>query len=75
MENEIKIFSGTASEYLTELIAASYGNPMGKIHLQRFTDGEFQPNILESVRGLMVFFVQSTFAPMENLIELLLEFL
>jgi len=72
MENEIKIFSGTASEYLTEQIAASYGNPMGKIHLQRFTDGEFQPNILESVRGLMVFFVQSTFAPMENLVELLL---
>jgi len=72
MQDEIKIFSGTASQYLAELIAKSYGNELGKINLQRFTDGEFQPNILESVRGLMVFFVQSTFAPMENLVELLL---
>jgi len=72
MENEVKIFSGTASQYLSEKIAEQYGKPLGEIVLQRFTDGEFQPNILESVRGCFVFFVQSTFAPMENLVELML---
>ncbi len=72
MQNEIKIFSGTASQYLSEEIAQAYGKPLGEIVLQRFTDGEFQPNILESVRGCFVFFIQSTFAPMENLVELML---
>jgi ribose-phosphate pyrophosphokinase len=37
-----------------------------------FSDGEFQPAYDESVRGCIVFIVQSTFPPQENLIELLL---
>ncbi len=72
MENEVKIFSGTASRYLSENIMDAYGQPLGDLVLQRFSDGEVQPNILESVRGCMVFFIQSTFAPASNLIELLL---
>src|SRR5690606_7658404 len=42
------------------------------ITLQKFSDGEMQPIINESVRGAYVFFVQSTFAPADNLLELLL---
>ncbi|HOK98684.1 MAG TPA: ribose-phosphate pyrophosphokinase [Bacteroidales bacterium] len=68
----IKIFSGTASVYLAEKIAKSFGTQLGSTQLLRFSDGEFQPSYLESVRGCTVFIVQSTFPPAENLLELLL---
>ena len=69
---EVKIFSGTNSRYLSEKIADYYGQPLGDVTINRFSDGEMQPVINESVRGAFVFFVQSTFAPAENLMELLL---
>lgn len=72
MSYDVKIFSGTNSRYLANDIAKAYGKPLGKIELQRFSDGEYQPVILESVRGGFVFFVQSTNAPFDNLFELLL---
>ncbi len=69
---EVKIFSGTNSNYLAEKIADYYGQPLGDVSVNRFSDGEMQPVINESVRGAYVFFIQSTFAPAENLMELLL---
>lgn len=69
---EVKLFAGTNSQYLAEKIADFYGHPLGDIVVQRFSDGEMQPVINESVRGAFVFFIQSTFAPAENLMELLL---
>ena len=44
----------------------------GKINIQRFSDGEIQPTFTESIRGDSVFLVQSTYAPSDNLMELLL---
>lgn len=70
--NDVKLFSGTNSRYLAEKIADYYGLPLGEISVQRFSDGEMQATIQESVRGAYVFFIQSTFAPSENLMELLL---
>lgn len=70
--NDVKLFSGTASQYLSEKIADYYGQPLGKYALERFSDGEFQPNLQESVRGTYVFLLQSTFTPSDNLLELLL---
>lgn len=72
MNPSAKIFSGTSSQYLAERIAQKFGSPLGKSHTQRFSDGEFQPAFLESIRGDMVFLIQSTFAPTENLMELIL---
>lgn len=69
---EVKIFSGTNSRYLSEKIADYYGQPLGDVTVNRFSDGEMQPVINESVRGAFVFLVQSTFTPAENLMELLL---
>ncbi len=69
---EIKLFGGRASEKLSEAIALEYGTSLGNVVVQEFSDGEFQPNILESVRGDYVFLIQSTNAPAENLLELLL---
>lgn len=72
MQTQVKIFSGTASNYLAEKVANSYGIPLGKVTLSRFSDGEFQPSFEETVRGCDVFIIQSTFPPVDNLFELLL---
>jgi len=67
-----KIFSGTGSQHLTEQICKRYGITPGKVNIQRFSDGEIQPVFMESIRGDVVFLVQSTYAPSDNLMELLL---
>ena len=72
MESNAKIFSGTGSQYLAEKIAKKFGEPLGKVNIQRFSDGEIGVEFLESIRGRFVFLVQSTFAPADNLMELLL---
>lgn len=68
----VKIFSGSATTYLAEKIADAYGEPLGKVNYQHFSDGEMSPYISESVRGHDVFLVQSTFAPADNFLELML---
>ena len=72
MARQVKIFSGTASRYLAEQIADCYGAPLGEVSVARFSDGEMSPSFDESVRGCDVFIIQSTFAPSDNLFELLL---
>lgn len=68
----MNIFSGQASRYLAEKIAASYGKKLGQVKVSQFSDGEFQPSFEETVRGNELFIIQSTFAPADNLLELLL---
>ncbi|MCC6833583.1 MAG: ribose-phosphate pyrophosphokinase [Cytophagales bacterium] len=68
----VKIFSGRATTYLADKIAHAYGEPLGRVDYQQFSDGEMSPFIGESVRGHDVFIIQSTFAPAENFMELLL---
>lgn len=72
MEKKVKIFAGSASKPLAENIAKSYGMPIGKSSLHKFSDGEFQVSFDETVRGCDVFIIQSTFPPTDNLFELLL---
>ncbi len=72
MSSVVKIFSGSASRYLAEKIAEFYGKPLGKEIVTRFADGEYQPSFEETLRGNDVFIIQSTFAPADNLMELLL---
>jgi ribose-phosphate pyrophosphokinase len=72
MNPSAKIFAGTGSHHLAERICKSYGCQLGKINIQKFSDGEIQPIFLESIRGDYVFLVQSTYAPSDNLMELLL---
>lgn len=67
-----KIFSGRGSQYLAERIAAKFGEPLGKVNIQQFSDGEIYVEFKESIRGQFVFLVQSTFSPTDNLMELLL---
>lgn len=72
MNSNLKIFSGTGSEYLAKQISLRFGEPLGKIKIQKFSDGEIGVEYQESIRGQYVFLVQSTFAPTDNLMELLL---
>src|SRR6186713_3408531 len=67
-----KIFSGTGSQSLAEEICKSFGSRLGKVNIQRFSDGEIQPTFMESIRGDFVFLVQSTHSPTDNMMELLL---
>jgi ribose-phosphate pyrophosphokinase len=68
----MKIFSCRATKHLAQRIADELGIELGKSSVTEFSDGEFQPCFDESVRGDMVFIVQSTNPPAENLFELLL---
>jgi ribose-phosphate pyrophosphokinase len=72
VQESSKIFSGTATQYLSERIAAASGERLGEVAVSRFSDGEFQPSFEETVRGELVFIIQSTFPPSDNLFELLL---
>ena len=47
----VKIFAGRASEKLAKQIAKSYGQELGNVNVNVFSDGEFQPSLEETVRG------------------------
>ena len=66
------VFSGTNSRYLAERICASLNCPLGNMNITHFADGEFAVSYEESIRGSIVFLVQSTFPNSDNLMELLL---
>jgi ribose-phosphate pyrophosphokinase len=68
----MKLFSCRGSRQLALKIADELGIELGKSSVTEFSDGEFQPCYDESVRGCMVFIIQSTNPPAENLFELLL---
>jgi ribose-phosphate pyrophosphokinase len=72
MNHRVKLFSGSSSRILSERIAKSYGQELGKVSLLRFSDGEIQTSYEETVRGSDVFLIQSTMPPTENLFELCL---
>ncbi len=71
-KNLVSIFSGRESRNLAEGIAESYGVELGKSIVTEFSDGEFQPSYEENIRGRDVFIVQSTYAPSDNLFELMM---
>ena len=72
MHPNVKIFSGTGSQYLAKEICQKFGEPLGKINIQKFSDGEIGVEFQESIRGQFVFLIQSTFPPTDNMMELLL---
>jgi ribose-phosphate pyrophosphokinase len=69
---EMKVFSGTKSEYVAKRIAKELDVELGKVNIQHFADGEYEVSYEEPVRGAEVYLVQSTFNASENLMELLL---
>jgi ribose-phosphate pyrophosphokinase len=70
--SSVKLFSGSISHNLAEQIAEHYGAPLGKLKINKFSDGEMAPEFNESIRGEDVFLINATCAPSDNLMELLL---
>ncbi|MBQ6724337.1 MAG: ribose-phosphate pyrophosphokinase [Paludibacteraceae bacterium] len=69
---QFKIFAGSKGEALAQGICAELGCELGKLRIDRFSDGEFCTYFEESVRGQSVYLVQSTCPSSDNLMELLL---
>ena len=70
---DIKIFAGNSNKPLAAAMAECLGITLGRSEVGRFSDGEIQVSIQESVRGSDVYVVQSTSSPVNrNLMELLI---
>ncbi len=67
------LFSGTSNPQLAQDIAKYLEMPLSGATINRFSDGEINVQIAESVRGKDVFIIQPTCAPANaNLMELLI---
>lgn len=69
----MRVFSGNANRQLTEEICQHLGIRFGEANTSRFSDGEFNYQINENVRGADVFIVQPTCPPVDgHIMELLI---
>jgi ribose-phosphate pyrophosphokinase len=67
------LVAGTANPDFAELVAKSLDKELAEVEVKRFSDGEINVNIAQSVRGKDVFIIQPTCAPAnDNLMELLI---
>jgi len=72
-DSKLKVFALNSNRPLAEKIAETVGVELGKLSVDKFSDGEIRINIEESIRGDNVYVVQSTSAPVnDNLVELLI---
>ncbi len=72
-ESEMKLFTLNSNEPLASEIAEILGMPIGKSKVVRFSDGEVQIGIEESVRGDDIYIIQSTAQPVnDHVMELLI---
>ena len=72
MQDKMKIFSGRSNRSLSKKIASALRTDLGEISIKTFSDGELWVKFEENIRGHDVFLIQSTNAPSENIIELVL---
>jgi len=71
--DNIVLFSGNASQTVAGRVAQQLMQPLGFIQVEKFSDDETRVEILENIRGMDVFLIQSTCPPgNEHLMELLL---
>jgi ribose-phosphate pyrophosphokinase len=73
LDPNLKVFSLNSNLPLAREIAKVIGVELGKTSVTRFSDGEIQINIEESIRGCDVYVIQSTSSPVnENIMEVLI---
>jgi len=68
----IGLFAGSSNPQLAARVAESFGQDLGQLTLKTFADGELYCRYEESIRGMDVFIIQSTFPNADNWMELLL---
>jgi ribose-phosphate pyrophosphokinase len=70
--DNIVLFAGNASQTVAGRVAQQLMQPLGFILVEKFSDGETRVEILENIRGMDVFLIQSTCPPgNDHLMELL----
>jgi len=68
-----KLISGTANPEFAQKVADSLGQELASIEVNKFSDGEINVIIPDSVRGQDIFIIQPTCVPAnDNLMELLI---
>lgn len=70
---EVKVITGNANKELAEKIARELGASLANCDVTKFSDGEINVDIRETVRGSDVYIIQSTCFPVNNsIMELLI---
>ena len=70
---QVKLMTGNSTPQLARAISGNLGIPLADVTVGRFSDGEVQVVINESVRDCDVYIIQSLCHPAnENIMELLL---
>jgi ribose-phosphate pyrophosphokinase len=72
VDSEIKIVAGRSNPEIAQRIAAASGRELAKVAIRNFSDGEIWVKYDENVRGVDLYIVQSTCAPSDNILELLM---
>jgi ribose-phosphate pyrophosphokinase len=70
--SELVVVSGRSNRLLADNVAASLGKRLGAVTIRNFSDGELWVKYEENIRGVDLFIIQSTQAPSDNLMELLI---
>ncbi len=71
--DSLSIFAGNSNPLLADMISQYFAKPLGRLKVNRFSDGEIQVEINENVRKQEIYLIQSTCNPVnDNLVELLL---
>jgi len=70
--DRLMVFSGSANLSLAKRTCSYLGIELGAAEIGRFMDGEISVKINTNIRGHDVFIFQPTFAPAENMMELLI---
>lgn len=72
MDSEITIVAGRSNFDIAQKIARATHRELSEVTIRNFSDGEIWVKYEENVRGVDLYIVQSTFAPADNLLELLM---
>ncbi|HDL04148.1 MAG: ribose-phosphate diphosphokinase [Candidatus Zixiibacteriota bacterium] len=70
--SELRLITGNSNRPLAQDIARYIGVNLAECEVKRFSDGEIFVQINENIRGADVFIIQSTNAPADNIMELLM---
>ncbi len=72
MTDEYVLVAGRSNPELAKKIAEYLNKPLFPVDILQFKDGEIQVYFNDTIRGKNVFIIQPTFAPADNIIELLI---
>jgi ribose-phosphate pyrophosphokinase len=70
--SEFKVAAGRANQELAQNVANHLGIELAGTQIRNFSDGEIWVKYDDNIRGVDLFVIQSTFAPADNLMELLM---